>query len=107
MKNKAFVEFPETELTGADFMPNISSTCMEITDLNYGEDENLSHYTINLKPYMNESCVSIRKAFPMTAVYRTFRQMSLRHLMVRSHNNKVVGIITRKELMTDFADDLS
>ena len=62
---------------------------------------------MNIKPYINESVVSVRTDTPVAAVYRIFRNLSLRHLVVRSHDNKVEGILTRKELMTDFRNDLS
>ena len=38
--------------------------------------------------------------------YSLFRGMGIRHLPVVNDDHQVIGIITRKELMTDFSQDL-
>lgn len=40
-------------------------------------------------------------------MFRLFRAMGLRHLVVVNTLNEVAGIITRKEIRTDFSVDLS
>ena len=43
---------------------------------------------------------------PLTRVFRLYRAMGIRHLPVTNIENEVVGILTRKELRTDFSHDL-
>ena len=43
---------------------------------------------------------------PLTRVFRLYRSMGIRHLTVTNIDNEVVGILTRKELRTDFKTDL-
>lgn len=107
LSKSAFEQLEEVEIKNEMFSPNITSTCMPMSELALVDDLALANYTINLKPFINESVVSVRTDTPVAAVYRLFRSLSLRHLVVRSHENKVEGIITRKELMTDFRSDLS
>jgi CBS domain-containing protein len=40
-------------------------------------------------------------AFVLQRTYRLFRTLGLRFLCVTNHNNQVVGIITRKDLLPD------
>ncbi len=47
---------------------------------------------------MNPSCYTVYETSTLTRVYRLFRNMQLRHLPVIDLNNRVTGIITRKEL---------
>ena len=46
-------------------------------------------------------------ATPVTRVFRLYRGLGLRHLPVVDVDNKVVGMITRKEIRTDFSHDLA
>ena len=55
---------------------------------------------------MNVAPVTVSPLCPIARCYTLFRGMGIRHLPVVDDNNRVVGIITRKELMTDFAQDL-
>lgn len=42
----------------------------------------------------------------LSKVYRLYRAMGLRHLPVINRSNEIMGILTRKELMTNFNEDL-
>eukprot|EP01121_Diplochlamys_sp_Union-15-3_P020966 TRINITY_DN8354_c0_g1_i2.p1 TRINITY_DN8354_c0_g1~~TRINITY_DN8354_c0_g1_i2.p1 ORF type:complete len:780 (-),score=126.87 TRINITY_DN8354_c0_g1_i2:81-2165(-) len=53
---------------------------------------------IDLQPYMNQTPYLIQHNSPLSRVYRLFRTMGLRHLVVVNPRNKVVGIITRWDL---------
>ena len=60
---------------------------------------------MDLRSYMNPASITVSGDCPITRCYNLFRGMGIRHLPVVS-NGRVVGIITRKELMTDFSQDL-
>ncbi|XP_028592848.2 chloride channel protein C-like [Podarcis muralis] len=69
----------------------------------------LGHYTtdpqyqqrfINLEPYINKSAVSVQAHFSLQRTYIIFRSLGLRHLTVVDLQNQVVGIITRKDLIS-------
>ena len=54
---------------------------------------------INLEPYINHSAPRIEENFSLHRTYIVFRTLGLRHLMVVDMASRVVGIITRKDLM--------
>ena len=55
---------------------------------------------------MNPAPFSVMDVTPLTRVFRLYRAMGIRHLPVTNIENEVVGILTRKELRTDFCHDL-
>ena len=55
---------------------------------------------------MNPAPFSVMDVTPLTRVFRLYRAMGIRHLPVTNIENEVVGILTRKELRTDFSQDL-
>jgi len=57
-------------------------------------------------PFMNPAPFSVMDVTPLTRVFRLYRAMGIRHLPVTNIENEVVGILTRKELRTDFSHDL-
>jgi len=54
---------------------------------------------IDLRPYMNPVPFTIRENSPLTRVFLLFRTMGLRHLVVVDIDNKIQGMITRKNLV--------
>eukprot|EP00052_Salpingoeca_macrocollata_P012564 m.97626 g.97626 ORF g.97626 m.97626 type:complete len:836 (-) comp18538_c0_seq4:53-2560(-) len=54
---------------------------------------------IDLRPYMDESVLSVPEHYSVARTYFVFRGMSLRHLPVVNHKHVVLGMITRKDLM--------
>lgn len=61
---------------------------------------------INLVPIMNPAPFSVQEECPASRLYRLFRAMGLRHLVVVGPTNDVRGIVTRKDLRSDFSQDL-
>jgi chloride channel 7 len=53
---------------------------------------------MNLTPYYDQSPYVVLRKTPLQRVYRLFRSMGLRHLVVVNKHNNVRGIITRKDL---------
>jgi len=62
-------------------------------------DPTLAPSKVNLSPYINSSAVSLPTQFSLHRAYMIFRTMGMRHLVVTDNANKVVGILTRKDLM--------
>jgi len=54
---------------------------------------------LDLRPYANTAPYTINETASIQRTYRLFRTLGLRFLCVVNHNNQVVGIITRKDLL--------
>lgn len=65
----------------------------------YRTDQQYQGYYVNLKPYINQSAMTVHANFSLQRTYNIFRTLGLRHLTVVDLRNRVVGIITRKDLM--------
>ena len=61
---------------------------------------------IDLRPYMNPSPISVHESTPIGSCFSLFRGLGIRHLVVLNEVSTPMGIITRKELRTDFKQDL-
>ena len=48
---------------------------------------------------MNQSALAMQEKFSLQRTYIVFRTLGLRHLTVVDSMNRVVGLITRKDLM--------
>ena len=68
-------------------------------------DEN-RNFVLHLRPYLNAGPYVVYSNAKLSKVFRLYRAMGLRHLPVIDEDNFVVGMLTRKELMTDFKSDL-
>ncbi|CAG7629207.1 unnamed protein product [Allacma fusca] len=56
------------------------------------------HFTVDLQPIMNPAPYTALNNASMPRIFRLFRGLGLRHLVIVNDNNKVVGIVTRKDL---------
>lgn len=56
------------------------------------------NFTIDLRPYMNPSAYSVLHTASLPRIFRLFRALGLRHIVVVNDTNEVVGIVTRKDL---------
>jgi len=54
---------------------------------------------LDLRPYIDNSSITVRSSFSLGNAYTLFRTMGLRHLPVLNDENRVVGIITRKDFL--------
>lgn len=59
----------------------------------HGED------MVDLTPYANTSALTVPHHFSVERAYHIFRSMGLRHLTVVDDNNRIQGIVTRKDLL--------
>ncbi|XP_013097267.2 H(+)/Cl(-) exchange transporter 7 [Stomoxys calcitrans] len=62
----------------------------------HGDKEN---YTVNLDIFMNPSPVCSREHDSVQKIFNKFRALGLRHLIVVNRENRVAGIITRKDFL--------
>lgn len=56
---------------------------------------------LDLRPYANTAPYTVNETASIQRTYRLFRTLGLRTLCVVNHNNQVVGIITREDLLPD------
>lgn len=59
--------------------------------------------SLDLRPFMQKAPFVVNENASLTRAYRLFRTMGLRHLFIAPENPRVVGIITRKDLIMDNA----
>lgn len=60
---------------------------------------------LDLRPYANTAPYTVNETASIQRTYRLFRTLGLRFLCVVNHNNQVVGIITRKDLLPQALTD--
>jgi chloride channel 7 len=60
---------------------------------------------LDLRPYANTAPYTVNETASIQRTYRLFRTLGLRTLCVVNHNNQVVGIITRKDLLPEALTD--
>ncbi|XP_025423930.1 H(+)/Cl(-) exchange transporter 7-like isoform X2 [Sipha flava] len=56
------------------------------------------NYTVDLLRFMNPSPYVVQHMASLPRIFRLFRAMGLRHIVVVNDSNEVVGIVTRKDL---------
>eukprot|EP00026_Physarum_polycephalum_P000655 Phypoly_transcript_00656.p1 GENE.Phypoly_transcript_00656~~Phypoly_transcript_00656.p1 ORF type:complete len:780 (-),score=55.25 Phypoly_transcript_00656:186-2525(-) len=61
-------------------------------------DKELDMY-IDLRSYVNHSSITVDSTFSFVNAYSLFRTMGLRHLPVLDDGHRVIGIVTRKDLL--------
>lgn len=58
----------------------------------------LSSLYIDMRPYMNRSPFTVRRDCSASRVHQAFVSLGMRHLVVVDAQNRIVGMITRKDL---------
>lgn len=53
---------------------------------------------MDLRPFMNPSPYTVHENVSLSRVFKLFRALGLRHIVVVNENNEVVGIVTRKDI---------
>lgn len=54
--------------------------------------------SMDLQPFMNPSAYTVSNTASLPRIFKLFRALGLRHLVVVNSSNMVVGIVTRKDL---------
>ncbi|KAL2244046.1 UNVERIFIED_CONTAM: Chloride channel protein CLC-d [Sesamum indicum] len=88
-----------------EFVKPVSSKGLSIHDIHLTPDD-LEMY-IDLAPFLNPSPYVVPEDMSLTKVYNLFRQLGLRHLLVVPHASRVVGMITRKDLLIEDNEDIA
>uniref|UniRef100_A0A7S3FDR9 Chloride channel protein n=1 Tax=Prasinoderma singulare TaxID=676789 RepID=A0A7S3FDR9_9VIRI len=83
----------------SEFSKSVSTRGLTIEDIKVTEQE--LDMVIDLLPLCNASPHVVSSDASLTKVYSMFRQMGLRHLFVVPRAERVLGIITRKDLLVD------
>jgi len=55
-------------------------------------------YTLDLRPIMNRTPSTVLHSTPLPQMFRQFRALGLRHLLVVNDEGEVVGMVSRKDL---------
>ncbi|KAK6122670.1 hypothetical protein DH2020_043586 [Rehmannia glutinosa] len=86
-----------------EFVKPVSSKGLSIDDIHLTPDD-LEMY-IDLAPFLNPSPYVVPEDMSLTKVYNLFRQLGLRHILVVPRASRVVGMITRKDLLIEDNED--
>ncbi|XP_039137139.1 LOW QUALITY PROTEIN: chloride channel protein CLC-d [Dioscorea cayenensis subsp. rotundata] len=87
----------------SDFVKPISSKGLSIEKIHLGHDE-LEMY-LDLTPFLNPSPYVVPEDMSLAKVYNLFRHLGLRHIFVVPQPSRVVGLITRKDLLLEENQD--
>ncbi|MCI12946.1 chloride channel protein CLC-d, partial [Trifolium medium] len=82
-----------------EFAKPVSSKGICLDDIHL-TSEDLEMY-IDLAPFLNPSPYIVPEDMSLTKVYNLFRQLGLRHLFVVPRPSRVIGLITRKDLLIE------
>ncbi|XP_022762057.1 chloride channel protein CLC-d-like isoform X5 [Durio zibethinus] len=83
----------------SEFAKPVSSKGISINDIHLSSDD-LEMY-IDLAPFLNPSPYIVPEDMSLTKVYNIFRQLGLRHIFVVPRASRVIGVITRKDLLIE------
>lgn len=67
-----------------------------IDEVELSEDE--KHFELDLTPYLNFSPYALNENSNLPRVFKLFRGLGLRHIIIVDQNNYVVGIVTRIDI---------
>ncbi|KAJ3673130.1 hypothetical protein LUZ60_006504 [Juncus effusus] len=83
----------------SDFVKPATSKGKSIEDIHLTEEE-LQLY-LDLAPFINPSPYVVPEDMSLAKVYNLFRQLGLRHIFVVPRASRVLGLITRKDLLIE------
>ncbi|XP_042475968.1 chloride channel protein CLC-d isoform X3 [Macadamia integrifolia] len=83
----------------SEFVKPVSSKGLSIDKI-YLSPDDLEMY-IDLAPFLNPSPYIVPEDMSLTKVYNLFRQLGLRHIFVVPRPSRVIGLITRKDLLIE------
>ncbi|KAL4225953.1 H(+)/Cl(-) exchange transporter 7 [Mactra antiquata] len=69
---------------------------LKIQDIAISKEE--MEYMIDLRPYLTPNPYTVGPTFSLPRLFRLFRGLGLRHLIVVNDNREPIGMITRKDL---------
>ncbi|KAL2530482.1 Chloride channel protein CLC-d [Forsythia ovata] len=86
-----------------EFVKPVSSKGISVHDVHLTPDD-LEMY-IDLALFLNPSPYVVPEDMSLTKVYNLFRQLGLRHILVVPRASRVIGMITRKDLLIEDNED--
>ncbi|CAK9142526.1 unnamed protein product [Ilex paraguariensis] len=86
-----------------EFVKPASSKGLSIDDIHVSPDD-VEMY-IDLAPFVNQSPYIVPEDMSLTKVYNLFRQLGLRHIFVVPRASRVIGMLTRKDLLIEETED--
>ncbi|OAE18083.1 hypothetical protein AXG93_2899s1120 [Marchantia polymorpha subsp. ruderalis] len=86
-----------------EFAKPVSSKGISVHDINLTTEE-MGMY-VDLEPFVNPTPYMVSEDMSLSKVYNLFRQLGLRHVCVVPRPSSVVGVITRKDLISDELED--
>ncbi|KAH9513089.1 H(+)/Cl(-) exchange transporter 7 [Bulinus truncatus] len=100
LKKKLFLENPEinnivNNLKIAEFNESYPRYT-PIQRISISPEE--KHFTMDLAPFINQSHFVVLESASYSSIFRKFRSLGLRHMVVINFKNQVIGIVTRKDL---------
>ncbi|XP_005096600.1 H(+)/Cl(-) exchange transporter 7 [Aplysia californica] len=100
LKKKLFQENPDiNEIIGSLKMAHFNDCYPRYTPIQRisltSEERN---YHMNLEPFINQSHYVVLESASYTSIFKKFRSLGLRHMVVINFRNEVIGIVTRKDL---------
>ncbi|KAH3824535.1 hypothetical protein DPMN_126372 [Dreissena polymorpha] len=75
---------------------NYGNQHLKIEDIHITDEER--DYMMDLRPYLSPNPYTVGPSFSLPRLFRLFRGLGLRHLVVVNDCNEPVGMITRKDL---------
>ncbi|GAY42558.1 hypothetical protein CUMW_067830 [Citrus unshiu] len=87
----------------SEFVKPASSKGLSIDDIHLSSDD-MEMY-IDLGPFLNPSPYVVPEDMSLSKVYNLFRQLGLRHIFVVPRASRVIGLITRKDLLIEDGED--
>ncbi|CAH2285151.1 chloride channel C-like [Pelobates cultripes] len=108
LSNRQIFQTPETSNIDTRVLKYQEVTVEKVPDegqmksllTKYSADPQYQQLFINLEPYINKSAVAVQSHFSLHRTYVLFRTLGLRHLTVVDLQNRAVGMITRKDLIS-------
>jgi chloride channel 7 len=91
LKHKSFL-LTNRQLTPDDFR-EYYPTYLQFKDIEISENE--FNLELDLRPYMNLAPYSLSENSNLPRIFRLFRGLGLRHIVIVDKKNNVVGIVTR------------
>ncbi|GAB2266595.1 hypothetical protein Dimus_001589 [Dionaea muscipula] len=89
--------------TNSEFVKPASTKGISLDDIHLSQDD-LEMY-IDLAPFLNPSPYIVPEDMSLTKVYNIFRQLGLRHIFVVPRPSRVIGLVTRKDLLMEDSED--
>ncbi|XP_025115201.1 H(+)/Cl(-) exchange transporter 7-like isoform X2 [Pomacea canaliculata] len=100
LQKKAFAPEGQTttvKLSFEDFNDLcLASSRFSVKDIKITDEE--KHQLIDVQPYMNRTPYTITANFSLPRIFRLFRGLGLRHLVVLDEEFQPIGMVTRKDL---------